>query len=61
MIEKQFPDNHYEMCFDEQDYQERLQEFLEKNPGWHQTAYGCWTNDIENEKFMKELKGDKNG
>ena len=61
MIEKQFPDNHYEMCYDEEDYNERLKEFLKENPGWVKTSYGTWTNEIENERMRKELKGEKNG
>ena len=57
MTEKTFPDNHTELCYDEEDYQERLKEFLENNPGWEKTTYGTWTNRIENEKFRKMLEG----
>ena len=56
MIEKIFPDNHTELCYDEEDYQERLKEFLEKNPGWIKGPFGNWTNEIENEKFKKMLE-----
>ena len=59
MIEKIFPDNHIEMCYDEEDYKERLDEFLKENPGWVKTHYGTWTNEIENEKFRKQLEGEK--
>lgn len=62
MIEEQFPDGHYEMCYDEEDFNERLEQFLKDNPGWVKTSYGTWTNEIENKKFQelmsKEL--DKN-
>ena len=57
MIEKTFPDNHTELCYDEEDYQERLREFLDKNPGWEKTAYGSWINKIENENLRKALEG----
>jgi len=59
MLEYDFPDNHRELCYDEEDYQERLDEFLKENPGWEKTSYGTWTNRIENEKFIKELELDK--
>lgn len=52
MIEKIFPDNHTELCYSEEDYQERLKEFLEENPGWVKTHYGTWTNEIENKKSV---------
>ena len=55
MTEKIFPDNHTELCHDEEDYQERLKEFLEKNPGWVIGPFGSWTNEIENEKFKKDI------
>ena len=47
------------MCYDEEDYKERLDEFLKENPGWVKTHYGTWTNEIENEKFRKQLEGEK--
>ena len=56
MREFLFPDNHYEMCYDEEDYQERLADFLKENPGWEKTPYGTWTNRIENERFKKSLE-----
>ncbi len=59
MLEYDFPDNHREMCYDEEDYKERLDEFLKENPGWVKTQYGTWTNEIENEKFKKMLEEQK--
>jgi len=59
MIERTFPDNHTELCYDEEDFEYRLKEFLEENPGWVKTSYGTWTNEIENEKFRKELEKTK--
>lgn len=56
MIEKIFPDNHYEMFSSEEEFEERLQEWLKENPGWVKTSYGTWTNEIENEKFRKMLE-----
>ena len=55
MYERTFPDNHTEYCWDEDDYQERLKEFLDKNPGWIKTSYGTWTNEIDNEQLKKWL------
>ena len=61
MLEKFFPDNHSEMCYDEEDFEERLKEFLEQHPGWVKGPFGNWTNEIENEKFRKMLeKGREN-
>ena len=56
MLEYSFPDNHYEKFYSEEEYQERLQEWLKENPGWVKTHYGTWTNEIENEKIKKELE-----
>lgn len=59
MTEKIFPDNHTELCYDEEDFKERLEEFLKDNPGWEKTPYGTWTNRIENEQFIKKLEEEK--
>ena len=59
MLERHFPDNHTELCYDEEDYQEKLAEWLKENPGWVKTSYGTWTNEIENESFRKLLEGEK--
>lgn len=56
VLERSFPDNHTELCYSEEDYQERLDEFLKENPGWVKTHYGAWTNEIENEKYRKQLE-----
>ena len=53
MTEKTFPDNHTELCYSEDDYKERLDEFLKDNPGWVVGPYGNWTNEIENKKFRE--------
>ena len=60
MLERHFPDNHTELCYNEEDYKERLDEFLKENPGWVETSCGTWTNEIENEKFRKQLEGENN-
>jgi len=52
MTEKVFPDNHTELCYNEADYKERLDEFLKENPGWRQTEYGRWVNDLEAEQLF---------
>lgn len=59
MLEFTFPDNHIELCYDEEDYQKRLDEFLKENPGWVKTSYGTWTNEIENEHYRKLLEQEK--
>ena len=59
MLERHFPDNHTELCYNEEDYQEKLAEWLKENPGWVKTSYGTWTNEIENESFRKLLEGEK--
>lgn len=59
MLERHFPDNHYDYFYSEEDYQERLNEWLKENPGWVKTSYGTWTNEIENEHFRKMLEGEE--
>lgn len=59
MTEKFFPDNHSEMCYDEDDYRERLNDFLATHPGWVQEGpYGRWVNKIEEESLRKITKED---
>lgn len=55
MLEKLFPDNHIELCYSEEDYQERLTEFLKENPGWTKTEYGTWINEVETKKIKQIL------
>ena len=59
MLERTFPDNHTELCYDEEDFNERLKAFLDENPGWVKTSYGTWTNEIENEQMRKWLEGER--
>jgi len=59
MLEYIFPDNHCEMCYDEEDFEERLKAFLKENPGWVKTSYGTWTNEIENEQYKKMFEESK--
>ena len=35
MTEYAFPDDHYEMCFDEEDFNQRLTEFLNDHPEYN--------------------------
>ena len=39
MTEYIFPDNHYEMCFDEEDFNQRLAEFLNDHPEYNKKSY----------------------
>lgn len=54
-----FPDNHTELCYNDDDFNERLEEFLKENPGWEKTSYGTWTNTIENEKISSLYEKDE--
>ena len=54
-----FPDNHTELCYDEDDFKERLDDFLKEHPEWERTSYGTWTNREENEKFAKLFEKDE--
>ena len=54
MEEFTFPDNHIEMCFDEQDFKERLNAWLVENPGWYQNSWGMWTKKEEQEVCENE-------
>ena len=56
--EFRFPDGHYEMLADDDEFNEALKDWLKENPGWEQTSYGTWTNRIENEHFRKLFEGD---
>ena len=56
MLEFTFPDNHYDYFYSEEEFNEVLKDWLEKNPGWVKTSYGTWTNEIENEKYRKQLE-----
>ena len=59
MLERTFPDNHTELCYDEEEFNERLKDWLKENPGWEKTSYGTWTNRIENEQMRKWLEGER--
>lgn len=54
MTEFYLPDSSSGWFWSEAEFNEFLKDWLEKNPGWVKTSYGTWTNEIENEKFMKE-------
>ena len=53
--EYRLPDNSYIEFETDEEYNEYLEDWLKENPGWVKTFYGTWTNEIENEKFRKEL------
>ena len=54
-----FPDNHVEYFESDEEFEEALREWLEKNPGWKKTLFGAWTNEIENEHFRRMLAGEE--
>ena len=59
MVEKTFPDGHYDYFGSEEEFEEVLKDWLEENPGWVKTSYGTWTNEIENERIRKQLIGEE--
>lgn len=59
MLEYSFPDDHREFCYDEQDYKERLDEFLKENPGWIKGQFGNWVNELENNSYSEMAETDK--
>lgn len=59
MYKVEFPDNHYEYVFDEEEGKELLDEWLKENPGWKKNDYGHWYNEKEQEQWEKLLKGEK--
>jgi len=56
MYEGKFPDDHYEMCYSEDDFNKRLDDWLKEHPGWEKTEYGQWYNKAEQEAFRKMLE-----
>ena len=47
MLEREFPDRHYEYFSSEDDYKETLSKWLKENPQWERTPWGTWTNKEE--------------
>ena len=58
MKECYFPDNHTEICYDDEDFKERLDNWLKENPGWRKNEYGSWYNE-EDQKAWKKYLEDK--
>ena len=64
MIEKTFPDNHVERVLSEEEGNERLQEWLEQNPGWVKNEFDDWVYVNNKEKQImryRDTKTIKNG
>lgn len=61
MKEYVFPDNHTEICFNEDDYKDRLDEWLKENPGWKKNWAGGWSNvneEVSLEEYVKTPEND---
>ena len=56
LTEYKLPDGSYVDLASDDDFKDYLDSWLEENPGWVKTQYGTWTNEIENKKFLEELK-----
>ena len=54
-VEYEFPDNHYGYYMNEEDYEDALMEWLNKNPGWERNQYGHWYNTIEEAQLREEF------
>ena len=59
MLEKIFPDNHYEYCFSEEEYKERLEDWLKEHPTYKQNQYGHWYDEREYDELKESLKKEK--
>ena len=42
MIQREYPDGHYEYFQDEEEYDDALARWLRSNPGWSKDSYGRW-------------------
>lgn len=62
MLEKSFPDGHYEYFNDEEEYQSRFEEWLKEHTTYKQDAYGRWYDTSVYEDFYSstEEKGVEN-
>ena len=56
MREYFLPDNSSVLLLNDDEFREFLNDWLKENPGWVQTTYGTWVNELENEKFLKSLQ-----
>lgn len=59
MLEKVFPDNHYEYCFNESEYKERLDDWLKEHPTYKQNQYGHWYDEREYDELRESSKKEK--
>lgn len=55
MYRLQLPDNSYELCYNEEEADERLREWLKENPGWKKNEYGYWYNEKEAEHWEDQF------
>lgn len=53
------PDNTIIYCVDEEDYKERLDEWLKENPSYYRTPYGTWGNRDDDAELQKMLEAER--
>jgi len=58
MLERSFPDGHYDYFESDAEFNEKLDSWLKEHPGWVKGPYGNWTNETENERFRKIITGE---
>ena len=56
-----YPDNSFGYAEDEDEANDMLLLWLRENPGWERNEYGHWYNKIEQEQFIKSIKGESDG
>jgi len=59
MIERVMPDNSVEFFFDQDDYEERLADWLKEHPAYYKTSWGTWGNKDEDAALQELLKAER--
>lgn len=64
MLEKEFPDGSSDFFYDEEDYKQRLEEWLEEEEKqgriWKKNQYGRWYDQTEQDRWEAWLKKEGN-
>ena len=53
------PDNTIIYCVDEEEYKERLDEWLKENPSYYRTPYGTWGNRDDDAELQRMLEAER--
>lgn len=59
MIERSFPDNHYEYFHNEEEYKEAFDTWLSEHKSYKQDDYGRWYDEEEQKALRQSLGLDK--